>query len=162
MSISCKLFLLPLLLLLPAAVRAEPLPVGSFVDLSEAIVLGRLTVVDLQSSRTEENGTGYVTVEEVVAGPMEVGEKIPFEWRARFDTEIACPPGYRRESIQGVLGLWFLDRDGVGALRLNGEFWNLEEPQSLEYHADTVAGLERTERAALLLSLFERLGSGLP
>ena len=96
-------------------------------------------------------------VEEVVAGPLEVGDSLPFEWHARFDSDIACPLPYRRESIQGLLGIWFLERVQNGPLRLMGEFWNLENPQSLEYHASELKALDpRTERASLLLDIVEK------
>lgn len=152
-----RLALPALLLLLPCAGSAVPLPTGAYVDRTDAIVVGRLTIVELQSTENEEKGKGFVTVEEVVAGPVAVGDSFPFEWHARFDTAIACPPSYRREAIQGVLGIWFLERTPYGALRLMGEFWNLENPQSLEYHAGELKALEpRTERGALLLEVIEK------
>lgn len=147
---------LALALAIPSVGRAEPVPGRSFVEFSEAIVVGRLTITSLHSTEAEEGGTGFVTVEEVVAGPVEVGQSIPFEWHARFDTGVVCPLPFRFQPLSGVLGVWFdLDKDGT--LRLVYEFWNLENPDSLKFHARELKAINpRTERISLLLSIFER------
>lgn len=155
--IRTRLGILVLLLAMPSLGRTEPVPIGYFVNGTDAIVLGRLTIVTLHSTDDEEKGTGFVTVEEVVAGPVEVGDSLPYEWHARFDTGVVCPPGYRRQAIANLLGLWFLDRSQGGNLGLNGEFWNLEQLQSAEYHSQAVATVRpRTERTSLVLSVIER------
>lgn len=152
------LVVLPALALaIPVAGLAEPVPVDSIIRISDAIVVGRLTIVDLESTEVVEKGTGYVTVEEVVVGPVEAGDAFPFEWHVRFDDGIVCPPPYRHEPLGGALGVWFLERGPDGVLRPNGEIWNLEIPGSLEAYAEMLASLTpRTERTALLLSLVER------
>ena len=148
--------LLALALAMPGAGRAEPVPVDSIIKFSDAIVVGRLTIVDLDSTKTVEKGKGYVRVEEVVAGPVEAGEKVPYEWHVRFDLGIICPAPFRYKPLEGVLGVWFLERGKDGVLRPNGEIWDLENLQSLEYSATVLRWMEPTERTSLLQSLVER------
>lgn len=152
-----RVVLLALALAMPALGRAEPIPVDSFIRISDAIVVGRLTIVDLDSTDDAEKGTGYVTVEEVVTGPVAVGESVPFEWNVRFDTGIVCPSPFRYQPLSGVLGVWFLARGTDGLLRPFNEVWNLETRQSLDFHARVLASLNpRTERTSQLLSIVER------
>ena len=151
-----RMVLLALALATPAVGRAEPVPVDSIIENSDAIVLGRLTIVDLVSTETEEKGTGYITVEKVVAGRVEVGESVPLGWHFRFDPEVVvvCPTPIHYQPLRGVLGVWFLERGEDGTLRPNGEAWSLEDPQSLDYHATELASLKpRTKRTSLLLSI---------
>ncbi|HEX5715072.1 MAG TPA: hypothetical protein VF179_02865 [Thermoanaerobaculia bacterium] len=132
------------------------MPVDSIIEFSHAIVLGRLTIVDLDSTDALEKGTGYITVEEVVAGPVAVGESIPFEWHVPFDTGVVCPLPFRYQPLNGVLGVWFLQRGIDGVLHPIHEFWNLESLQSLDFHAKVLASLKpRTKRTSLLLSIVE-------
>lgn len=148
--------LLALALVIPGTGRAEPIPADSIIKFSDAIVLGRLTIVDLDSTRALEKGAGYITVEEVVVGPVEAGDSVPYEWHVRFDTGIACPAPFRFKPLEGVLGVWFLERGKDGVLRPNGEIWNLENLQNLEYHAAALKWMEPTERTSLLQSIVER------
>ena len=152
-----RVVLLALALAIPGAGGAEPVPVDSTIRFSHAIVLGRLTIVDLDSTDALEKGTGYIMVEEVVAGPAAVGESIPFEWHVPFDTGVVCPLPFRYQPLSGVLGVWFLEWGIDGVLRPIHEFWNLENRQSLDFHAKVLASLQpRTERTSQLLSIVER------
>lgn len=137
-----------------SSLQAEPVSKRYYVEESYAIVIGRLTQVAVAKRDSVESGTGVVTVESVVTGPGEVGNRHRLEWSHSPETARMCPPSFDYRQVEGQRGLWFLERAEDGSIRPSGEFWSLENVESLQYYADILQTMDaQSARVVSLTSI---------
>lgn len=87
-------------LIASAGLVAEPVPPTYFVEESHAVVVGRL--VDIRVTHNgEEQGTGRVIAEAVIAGPVKRHDGFPLEWRYSSELARMCPPALDIKLLPG-------------------------------------------------------------
>ena len=126
----------------------EPVLKRYWVEESHAIVIGRLTAVAVKKDGKVQRGTGTVVVERVVTGPVERNARVPFAWSHSKETAAMCPPSFDFRQVEGQVAIWFLERDPDLTVRPSGEFWLLNNVDSLQYHDTQLQHMPPSERRA--------------
>jgi hypothetical protein len=104
-----------LLLLLAGAAGADepPVPLKKLVARCDAVIVGTLGEVQERSDRGVDSGAGILTVERVLSGRLEPGDRLPLRWSGGG----IAGTGLGRAERAGDRRIWLLRFDPDGTVR---------------------------------------------
>ena len=137
---------------LTAPLMAEPVMKSYWVTESYAIVIGRLADATVTTKDSVDHGTGVVKIDRVLSAPAKLEPQYTFTWRHSPETARMCPPSFDFRQVAEHQAIWFLERRQDGSVRPYGEFWLIDNAESLDYHLMHLKTMDPASERVILLS----------